>query len=422
MNDVAHLEPLDATVAAPIDVEAIRADFPILAETVRGKPLVFLDSAASSQKPNAVIDAMAGAMRHQYANVHRGLHWMSERTTDAYEEARDLVADFLHAPSRDEIVFVRNSTEAINIVARCYGGLLDRNQAVVISEMEHHSNIVPWQMLRDERDIDLRVARITDGGELDMEHLASLLADGRVGLGAITHMSNVLGTITPARRSADVAHEAGAVVMFDGSQAVVHREVDVEAIDADFYVFTGHKLYGPTGVGVLWGRRSLLERMPPLFGGGEMISTVSFARSTWAPIPNKFEAGTPAILEAIGLGAAIRYVRTIGADRMAAHEAALTEHAMARLAGVRGLNIVGAAQERGGVVSFTLDGAHPHDVATLLDLRGIAVRAGHHCAEPLMNRLGLDGTARASFGVYTTTGEIDALADGLDRVRARLVR
>ena len=406
---------------APLDVAAIRADFPILSQRVRGKPLVFLDSAASAQKPNAVIDAMANAMRTQYANVHRGLHWMSERTTDAYEEARDLVADFIHAPSRDEIVFVRNSTEAINLVARCYGGhVLKPGQAVVISEMEHHSNIVPWQMLRDDRGIELRVARITDGGELDMGHLTELLADGRVGLVAITHMSNVLGTITPAARIAALAHEAGAVVMFDGSQAVVHREIDVTAIEADFYVFTGHKLYGPTGIGVLWGRRSLLERMPPLLGGGEMIATVSFERSTWAPIPNKFEAGTPAIVEAIGLGAAIRYVRAIGADRMAAHEAALTEHALARLANVRGLAIVGAAQERGGVFSFTLAGAHPHDVATLLDLSGIAVRAGHHCAEPLMNRLGLDGTARASFGVYTSHDEIDVLAEALDRVRARL--
>ena len=406
---------------APIDVDAIRADFPILSARVRGKPLVFLDSAASAQKPNAVIDAMAGAMRTQYANVHRGLHWMSERTTDAYEEARDLVASFLNAPSRDEIVFVRNSTEAINVVARCYGGhVLRAGQAVVISEMEHHANIVPWQMLRDERGVELRIARITDGGELDMLHLSELLSDGRVGLVAITHMSNVLGSITPASRIASLAHEAGAVVMFDGSQAVVHREVDVQAIGADFYVFTGHKLYGPTGIGVLWGRRALLERMPPLFGGGEMISTVSFARSTWAPIPNKFEAGTPAIVEAIGLGAAIRYVRAIGADRMAAHEAALTEHALARLANVRGLDIVGSAQDRGGVFSFTLAGAHPHDVATLLDLSGIAVRAGHHCAEPLMNRLGLDGTARASFGVYTTREEIDVLADALDRVRTRL--
>ena len=404
-----------------LDIEAIRADFPILGETVRGKKLVFLDSAASAQKPSAVIDAMANAMRRQYANVHRGLHWMSERTTDAYEDARTLVALFLHAPSRDEIVFVRNSTEAINLVALSYGGhVLGRDQAVVISEMEHHSNIVPWQMLRDAHGIELRVARITDGGELDMEHLAALLADGRVGLVAITHMSNVLGTVTPAARIAALAHEHGARVMFDGSQAVVHREVDVQAIGADFYVFTGHKLYGPTGIGVLWGKRELLERMPPVFGGGEMIATVSFERSTWAGIPNKFEAGTPAIVEAIGLGAAIRYVREIGADRMAAHEASLTEHAVATLSGVRGLGIVGSAQDRGGVVSFTLAGAHPHDVATLLDLSGIAVRAGHHCAEPLMNRLGLDGTARASFGVYTTHDEIDVLAASLDRVRARL--
>lgn len=408
-------------IAKNFDVARIRADFPILGESVRGRPLVFLDSAASAQKPNAVIDAMADAMRHQYANVHRGLHWMSEKTTDAYEEARDLAAGFLGAPSRDEIVFVRNSTEAINLVALSYGGhVLRPGQAVVISEMEHHSNIVPWQMLRDQRGIELRIARVTESGELDMAHLADLLSDGRVGLVAITHMSNVLGTVTPAARIASLAHEAGAIVLFDGSQAVVHRPVDVQAIGADFYVFTGHKLYGPTGIGVLWGRRALLERMPPVFGGGEMIATVSFERSTWAPVPNKFEAGTPAILEAIGLGAAIRYVGAVGHEALALHEAALTEHALARLATIPGLRVVGAAQDRGGVVSFTMEGAHPHDIATLLDLRGIAVRAGHHCAEPLMRRLGLDGTARASFGMYTTRDEIDSLADGLERVRGRL--
>ena len=403
------------------DLSGLRADFPILNETVRGKKLVFLDSAASAQKPTVVIEAMADTMRRQYANVHRGLHWMSERTTDAYEEGRGLVAELLNAPSHDEVVFTRNSTEAINLVAYSYGrGVMRAGQALVISEMEHHANIVPWQMLRDSHGIELRIARITDAGELDMVHLAELLDDGRVGLVAVTHMSNVLGTVTPAARIAAMAHAAGAVVLFDGSQAVVHRKTDVQAIGADFYVFTGHKLYGPTGIGVLWGRRALLDAMPPMMGGGDMISSVSYERSTWAAVPNKFEAGTPAIIEAIGLGAAIRYVQAIGFEALEAHEAMLTEHALARLAAVRGLRVYGTAQDRGGVISFTVDGAHPHDIATLLDLSGIAVRAGHHCAEPLMGRLGVAGTARASFGLYTTAAEIDFLGDTLERVRDRL--
>ena len=402
---------------AALDVARIRADFPILSETVHGKPLVFLDTAASAQKPNQVIDAMAHTMRTQYANVHRGLHWMSERTTDAYEGTRDAVARLLNAPSRDEIVFTRNSTEAINLVAHSYGSLMRPGQAVLITEMEHHANLVPWQMLRDRSGIELLVAPITDAGEIDMPAFEALLGSGRVGLVSVTHMSNVLGTYTPAARIAALAHEAGAKVLFDGSQAVVHRRVDVQALDADFYVFTGHKLYGPTGIGVLWGRAALLEAMPPFMGGGDMIGTVSFEHSTWARVPHKFEAGTPAIIEAIGLRAAIEWVEAIGFDAIAAHEAALTEHALARLAAVKGLRVIGEAQDRGGVISFTLAGAHAHDVATLLDRNGIAVRAGNHCAEPLMRRLGLDSTARASFGLYTTPGEIDVLADTLDRVR-----
>ncbi len=291
------------------DVERIRLDFPILAQRIRGKPLVFLDSAASAQKPRAVIEAMVAAMETQYANVHRGLHWMSERTTDAYEGTREVVARLVNAPDPTEIVFTRNSTEAINLVAHSYGrGVMRPDQAVLISEMEHHSNIVPWQMLRDERGVQLRVAPVTDEGELDLDAYVSLLADGRVGLVAITHMSNVLGTVTPAARLVALAHEHGAKVLLDGSQAAVHRRVDVQALGADFYAFTGHKLYGPTGIGVLWARRELLERMPPFLGGGEMIATVTFERSTWAEIPHKFEAGTPAILEAIGLAAAIDYV------------------------------------------------------------------------------------------------------------------
>ena len=402
---------------APLDLDRIRAQFPILGQSVHGKPFVFLDSAASAQKPDAVIDAMAQTMRTQYANVHRGLHWMSERTTDAYEGTRDAVARLLNAPSRDEVVFTKNSTEAINLVAHSYGSLLAPGQAVLITEMEHHANIVPWQMLRDRTGIALRVAPITAAGELDMAAFEALLADGRVGLVAVTHMSNVLGTYTQGERIAALAHAAGAKVLFDGSQAVVHRRVDVQALDADFYVFTGHKLYGPTGIGVLWARAALLEAMPPFMGGGDMIASVSFEHSTWARSPHKFEAGTPPIIEAIGLKAAIEWVEAIGFDAIAAHEASLTDHALARLADVPGVRVIGQAQDRGGVISFTLEGAHAHDVATLLDRNGIAVRAGNHCAEPLMRRLGLDSTARASFGIYTTPGEIDAFADTLDRVR-----
>ena len=400
------------------DVERIRAEFPILSQQVRGKPLVFLDSAASAQKPRFVIDAMVQAMETQYANVHRGLHWMSERTTDAYESTRDAVARLLDAPSRDEVVFTKNTTEAINLVAHSYGrGVLKPGQAVVISEMEHHANLVPWQMLRDAHGIELRVAPITDAGELDMAGLEALLQDRKVGLVSVLHMSNVLGTVIPAARVAALAHEYGARVLFDGSQAVVHRPVDVQAIGADFYTFTAHKLYGPTGLGVLWAKRELLEQMPPFMGGGDMIGSVSFERSTWAEVPHKFEAGTPPIVEAIGLGAAIEWVERIGMDAIQAHEAALTDHALARLSEVPGLRVLGAAQDRGGVFSFTMEGAHAHDIATLLDRQGIAVRAGNHCAEPLMRRLGVDSSARASTGIYTTLGEIDVLADTLHRVR-----
>ena len=400
------------------DLKSIRAQFPILGEKIRGKDLVFLDSAASAQKPRAVIDAMVHAMERQYANIHRGLHWMSERTTEAYEMARDASARLLNANDRSEIVFVRNSTEAVNLLAHSYGrSIMKPGQAVLISGMEHHSNIVPWQMLRDSHGIELRVAPITDSGELDMAGTEALLADGKVGLVAITHMSNVLGTYTPAERLAALAHQYGAKIFFDGSQAMVHRRVDVQALGADFYCFTGHKLYGPTGIGVLWGRHELLDAMPPFLGGGDMISSVSYERSTWADVPHKFEAGTPAIIEGIGLNAAIEFIESIGYPAIAAHEAALTDHALAKMSAIEGITVIGRAQDRGGVISFTLDRAHAHDVATLLDRQGIAVRAGQHCAEPLMRRFGLDSTARASFGIYTTHEEIDALADTLGRIR-----
>jgi cysteine desulfurase/selenocysteine lyase len=406
------------TRPALLDVAGIRADFPILARKVHGKDLVFLDSAASAQKPRAVIGAMREAMEMQYANVHRGLHWMSERTTEAYEAARDVVAALLNARDRHEVVFTRNVTESLNLMAHSYGrGILRPGQAVLISGMEHHSNIVPWQLLREERDIELRVAPITDAGELDLDAFERLLADGKVGLVSMTHMSNVLGSYVPAERVVQIAHAHGVKVLFDGAQAVVHRQVDVQALDCDFYAFTGHKLYGPTGIGVLWGRRELLDAMPPFLGGGEMISSVAYERSTWAEVPHKFEAGTPPILEGIGLKAAIDYVHSIGYEAIAVHEASLVDHALARLGVIEGVHVLGRAQDRGGVVSFALDRAHAHDVATLLDRQGIAVRAGHHCAEPLMHRFGLQSTARASFAVYTTHAEIDYLADTLVRVR-----
>ena len=400
------------------DVAKIRQDFPILSQTIRGKPFVFLDSGASAQKPRAVIDAMKDAMETQYANVHRGLHWMSERTTEAYEAVRDGIATLLNAPSRDEVVITGSITGSLNLVAHSFGrGVLKPGQAVLISAMEHHSNIVPWQMLRDSHGIELRVCPITDAGELDMAAFETLLADGKVGLVSITHMSNVLGTYTPAERIVRIAHAAGARVLFDGAQAIVHRKVDVQALGCDFYCFTGHKLYGPTGIGALWARREILEQMPPFMGGGDMISSVTYEKSTWASVPHKFEAGTPPILEGIGLKAAIDYFLAIGYDAISGHERDLTNHAMARLDNIEGVHVIGRAQDRGGVFSFTLDNAHAHDVATLLDREGIAVRAGHHCAEPLMHRLGLDSTARATFGMYTTRDEIDALANTLIRVR-----
>jgi cysteine desulfurase / selenocysteine lyase len=407
----------DALPAAGFDVAAIRAQFPILGETVRGKPLVFLDSAASAQKPRAVIDAMSGAMEHSYANVHRGLHWMSERATDAYEACRDGAQLLLNAPTREEIVIVRNTTEGINLLAHSFGALLKAGDAVVISALEHHANIVPWQMLRDRAGIELRVAPITDAGELDFPAYEALLQDGRVKLVAIAHMSNVLGTVLPAARIVASAHAHGAKVLLDGSQAVVHRRIDVQALDADFYVWTGHKLYGPTGIGILYGKRALLDAMPPFMGGGDMISSVSFAESKWAETPHKFEAGTPPIIEGIGLKAAIDWFLALDHAGMEAHEARLTEHAIARLSAIEGVRVLGAAQDRGGVVPFTLANAHAHDVATLLDRAGIAVRAGHHCAQPLMGRLGIDSSARASFAAYTTLAEVDFLANTLERVR-----
>lgn len=401
------------------DVHRIRQDFPILSQPQHGKPLVFLDSGASAQKPRAVIDAMTRCMETAYANVHRGAYRLSEVATDAFEAARGAVARFINAPDAREVVFTRNSTEAINLVAHSWGrGVMRPDQAVLISELEHHANIVPWQMLRDERGNPLRVCRVTDSGELDMEDLAAKLADGKVGLVALAHMSNVLGTVTPVERVVALAHAHGAKVLLDGSQAVVHRRVDVAAIGCDFYCFTGHKLYGPTGIGVLWGKLEHLDRMPPFLGGGDMIESVSFEKSTWAKPPARFEAGTPAIIEAVGLHAAIDYVNAIGMPAIEAHERALVDHAMQKLSNVPGLTLLGSAQDRGGVFAFALDNAHPHDLSTLLDRAGICIRAGRHCAEPLHTRFGLEqGTARASFGLYTTPEEVDYLAGALVKAR-----
>ncbi|PZP42251.1 MAG: cysteine desulfurase [Azospirillum brasilense] len=411
--------PLGNPVAPAFDVARVRKDFPILSTTHRGKPLVFLDSGASAQKPRAVIDAMKEMMETAYANVHRGAYHLSEQATEAYEAARRAAARFLNAADEREIVLTgTGSTQAINLVAHSFGrGVLKPGQAVLVSEMEHHANLVPWQMLRDSHGVELRICRVTDAGELDMADLEAKLADGKVGLVSVAHMSNVLGTVVPARRIVDLAHAHGARVMFDGSQGAVHRKVDVQALGCDFYVFTAHKLYGPTGLGILYGRMEVLERMPPFLGGGDMITEVSLERSLFAEPPLRFEAGTPPIIEAIGLHAAIDYVEAIGMEAIEAHERALVDHAMQRLGNIEGVTLLGRAQDRGGVFAFSIDNAHSHDVATLLDRAGICVRSGRHCAEPLHARFGVESTCRASFGLYTTHEEVDYLAEAVTKAR-----
>ena len=403
--------------ARPYDVEAVRGDFPILAREVHGRPLVFLDSAASAQKPRQVLDTVRNLYECEYANVHRGAYWLSERATDRYEAARATVRGFINAASSREIVFTRNATEAINLVAASYGRRFMRSgDEVLISEMEHHSNIVPWQMLRDEMGIVLKICPVSDDGAFLMDAFTRLLGP-RTRLVAITHMSNVLGTIVPVAEVVRAAHAAGAKVLIDGCQGVLHMPVDVQALDCDFYAFSGHKLYGPSGIGVLYGREEILDAMPPYMGGGEMIASVTFEETNWAPLPHKFEAGTPAIAQAIGLGAAIDYVSGIGLDTIAAHEGDLLTYATQRLAAVEGLNFIGTAPGKGSVVSFTLDGVHPHDIATVVDRAGVAIRAGHHCAQPLMARMGLTATARASFALYNRREDADALAEALETVR-----
>lgn len=400
----------------PFDVDKVRGDFPILSRTMRGKPLVFLDTAASAQKPRQVIDTVSDVYEREYANVHRGLYEISEAVTARYEGVRETIRRYINAAHTHEIIFTRNATESINLVAASYGRtFLKEGDEIIISELEHHSNIVPWQMLRDEKGIVLRIAPISDDGELIMPEFEKLLGP-RTKLVALAHMSNVLGTILPVAEITRLSHAAGAKVLFDGCQSVTHLPVDVQELGCDFYVFSGHKLYGPSGIGVLYAREELLDAMPPFMGGGDMIASVTFEKSTWAKLPHKFEAGTPAIAQAIGLGAAIDYVNSLGLDQIGAHEQDLLNYGTQQLSSVEGLHLVGTAPAKASVLSFTLDCAHPHDIATVIDQAGVAVRAGHHCAQPLMARLDIPATVRASIGMYNTRADIDALVAALGQV------
>ena len=402
---------------ACLDVERVRQEFPILRETPYGKPLVYLDSAATSQKPQAVIDAISGFYSRDNANVHRGVHYLSERATEAYEGARAKVHDFLNAAHASEIVFTRGTTEAINLVAQTYARThLDEGDEVLITAMEHHSNIVPWQMVCEQRGARLRVAPINDAGELLLDELERLVGP-RTKLVAVTHVSNVLGTVNPIRRITEMAHARGARVLVDGAQAAPHLDIDVQALGCDFYTLSGHKMYGPTGIGVLWGRSELLEEMPPYQGGGDMIASVSFEKTVYNRPPYKFEAGTPNLAGAVGLGAAIDFLGDLGHEALAAHEHDVLAYGVRALSALAGLRLIGTAPAKASVLSFVLDGVHPHDIGTILDRQGVAIRAGHHCAQPLLARLGLAATARASLACYSTRQDIDALVAGLDTVQ-----
>jgi cysteine desulfurase/selenocysteine lyase len=404
------------SLPAVLDVEAVRAEFPILKRQVNGKPLIYLDSAASAQKPRAVIEAMSHAMEYSYANVHRGLHTLANETTDAYEAARRKVAAFIGA-GEHEIVFTKGATEAINLVASSFGASLGAGDEILLTEMEHHANIVPWHFLRERKGVVLKFVPITDEGVLDLEAFQRLLGP-KTRMVAVGHMSNVTGTINPIADITRMAHEAGALVLIDGCQGVVHMPVDVGAIDADFYVFSGHKLYGPTGIGVLYGKAERLAALPPYQGGGEMIGSVSLEAITYADPPHRFEAGTPAILEAIGLGAAIDWLSGLDRIAIARHEAALYARVREGLSGANWLRVLGEAPDKGAILSFTVDGAHAHDIAQILDRYGVAVRAGTHCAEPLMKRFGVTSSARASFALYNTQAEADAFVDALTKTQA----
>ena len=407
---------MNAHTKPPLDIAAIRAEFPILKREINGKPLVYLDNAASAQKPQAVIDAVSHVYEHSYANVHRGLHTLANEATEAFEGARAKVATFLGAMRPEEIVFTRGATEAINLVAASFGTRLGAGDEILISQMEHHSNIVPWVLLAQRVGARVIWAPVTDEGALDMDALAGLIGP-KTKLVAISHMSNVLGTVNDAAAITHIAHERGVPVLLDGSQAAVHLPVDVSEIGCDFYVFTGHKLYGPNGAGALYAKGDWLDRLPPWQGGGEMIADVFEDRISFADVPHKFEAGTPAIADVIGLGAAIDWVARF--DRMAVlnHERALMDRALAGMADIDGLTLIGTAQDKGAIISFALDGAHAHDIAQILDKYGVAVRAGHHCAQPLMRHFGVDSTARASFAIYNTPEEADAFVAALKNAR-----
>src|SRR4051794_28288722 len=400
---------------ASYDVEAIRAEFPILSAQVYGKPLVYLDNAASAEKPKAVIDAMVRTMEGGYANVHRGLHFMANAATEAFEEARESVREFLNAGSTDEVVFTRSATEAINLVADSFGRMaIGDGDEVILSIMEHHSNIVPWHFQRERNGAVLKWAPVDDEGNFLLDAFEKLFTP-RTKIVAITHMSNVLGTVTPMRDIIRIAHAHGVPVMVDGSQGAVHLDIDVRDLDADFYIFTGHKVYGPTGIGVLYGKREWLEKMPPYQGGGEMIDTVRCECVTYGVPPHRFEAGTPPIVEAIGLGAAVRFMTGLGRERIQAHEAALSAYAHERLGAMNSLRIFGRAKGKGAILSFEMRGAHAHDVATVIDRQGVAGRAGPPCAMPLLGRFGVTSTCRASFGLYNTGAEVDKLAEALQK-------
>jgi cysteine desulfurase / selenocysteine lyase len=406
--------------AAPgLDVARVRADFPCLQQTIHGRPLVFLDTAASAQKPAVVIDAMARMLREDYANIHRGVYDLSERATELHEGARATAQRFINAASAREIVFTRNATEGINLVAQSFvGPRVGPGDQVLVTGLEHHANIVPWQLLAERTGLELAVAPINDEGELLLDRFEDLLSE-RTKLVSVTWVSNALGTVNPVRDIIALAHARGLPVLLDGAQAVQHMPVDVRDLDCEFLVFSGHKLYGPSGIGVLYGKAELLEAMPPYQGGGEMIASVSYARTEFNEIPYKFEAGTPAIEAAVGLAAAIDYVEALGLDNIAAHEAALLAHGTRRLQQIPGLRLVGTARDKCSVLAFVMDGAHPQDIGTLLDLDGIAVRTGHHCAQPTIERLGHSATARASIGLYNNEEDLDALARSLRRIASK---
>jgi len=406
-----------STVAAGFDAAMLSKDFPALNQLVHGKPLVYLDNAATSQKPQSVIDAITRFYQEDCSNIHRGVHLLSERATNAYEEARLAVQQFIHAASHAEVIFVRGATEAINLVAQSYGRTqVQPGDAVLVSAMEHHSNIVPWQMLCEEKGAKVRVIPMNDRGELVLEKYEKLLTP-ETKLVAVAHVSNALGTVNPVRRIIRMAHERGIPVLVDGAQAVPHLQVDVQDLDCDFYVFSGHKMYGPTGIGVLYGKQRLLEAMPPYQGGGDMISSVTFEKTTYNSLPHKFEAGTPDISGVIGLGAAIEYLTRVGLDNVAVHEHDLLVYATEQITRLPGVRVIGTAKEKAAVLSFVLDGIHPHDVGTILDQEGIAVRTGHHCAQPVMQFFGIPATTRASFALYNTETEVDTLMRGIKTVQ-----